>query len=104
MNFVGRVLRRSALAFSLLFLSQGLAWADSELGSIVEGQVNLGKRTFALPPGKWKVINESEFAATSGVNPVGRIKQQYLVQTDAENKFVAAVNIRTTTNTAFTTG
>jgi hypothetical protein len=66
--------------------------------------LNLAKRTFALPPGKWTVVNSDEYTANSGVNRTGRIKQQYLVQTDAENRFVAGANVRTTTSSASVTG
>ena len=92
----------------LMFVSAlgmiGNVYADAEIGAVVENQLNLSKRAFALPPGKWTVVNSDEFTATVGVSNTGRIKQQYLVQMDAENRFVAAVNIRTTINSATTNG
>jgi hypothetical protein len=85
---------------TLTFTVLGNANADAEIGAVVEGQLNLAKRSFALPPGKWTVVSSDEYTASAGVNRTGRIKQQYLVQTDAENRFVAGANVRTTTNSA----
>lgn len=73
------------------------AQADAEIGSVVEGQLVLGKRSFALPPGKWTVVNSTENITTiEGRQEGGRTKGQYLVLTDADNRFIAAANIRTT--------
>lgn len=92
--------KRSLLLFAAAITLNVCAFADDEIGAIVEGQINLGKRTFALPPGKWTIISEAESAATLGVSSVGRIKAQHLSQVDSENRLVATLNLRTTTSSA----
>lgn len=86
------------LAALFVFIAVTPAQADADVGSVIDGQLVLGKRVFALPPGRWIVVNSAE--STVGLIESGArgasTKSQYLVQVDAENRFIAAVNIRTT--------
>jgi hypothetical protein len=90
----------SVLLLCLPFAVMGTAQADAEMASPVEGQLLLGKRSFALPPGQWHVVDGSEntIQFSRGGGQGGNVKSSYLVQHDAQNRFVAAVGIRTTVN------
>lgn len=73
------------------------ALADVEQGAKVSGQLTLGKRSFALPPGDWLVISseDSKVSFASGASG-SDTKRQYLVQVDATNAFKAAMLLTTT--------
>lgn len=85
------------ITFAGLLLACALtAFADAEIGETVESPLVLGKRSIALPPGKWVVVNSTEArAGTDGIAIGAANKGQYLVQLDAQNRLVAAANIRT---------
>jgi hypothetical protein len=76
-----------------------LAMADATVGEEIAGQLQLGKRNFALPPGKWVVVasRDSQSKTDSTLNGAGN-KTQYLVQRDADGRFVAATSIGASLN------
>ncbi|MGH8804508.1 MAG: hypothetical protein ACREXN_07175 [Polaromonas sp.] len=95
MKFLQNLMR--SLIATVTLLSAIPAQADADIGSVVEGQLVLGKRTFALPPGRWVVVNSSETTTSLDNGTRGAIsKAQYLVLTDADNKLIAAASIRST--------
>jgi hypothetical protein len=85
----------------VLVIAAGLiqsAYADASIGDEVSESLTLGKRTFALPPGKWIVVaeNANVVSINQGQGAGGTIKSQYLAQLDASNVLVAAISFRTT--------
>lgn len=86
------------LLFGLTIALSGFAFADSKVGDEVTGQLQIGERTFALPPGKWAVVAEAETGLSTAIgNSVStQNKRQYLVLKDTEGKFLAAALIGTT--------
>lgn len=87
--------------FCAVVMAAGLiqsVFADANIGDEVSGSLTLGKRTFALPPGKWIVVAEN-VAVTKmeqGQGAGGAIKSQYVAQLDAANALVSAISFRTT--------
>jgi hypothetical protein len=83
-----------SLIIGFCIFSSSLAIADAKVGDEITGQLQLGKRNFALPPGKWLVVasRDSQSTLDSGSNGANN-KTQYLVQRDADGRFVAATNI-----------
>jgi hypothetical protein len=80
------------------FAMLGNAHAEAEMGSPVEGQLVLGKRSFALPPGQWHIVDTSgsNTKISMGGGDGGAVRNGYLVQYDAQKRFVAAMVIRAT--------
>jgi hypothetical protein len=92
-----KLFKTFVVSATLLLLAE-FCWADTAVGEEAIGSIALGKRSIALPPGKWTVIAESVAdARLDGVSRGGGgIKSQYLLQTDAQKNFVAGINVRTT--------
>jgi hypothetical protein len=88
---------KKILLLILLVCISSISLADSNIGDVVTTQLRLGKRSFALPPGKWIVIAERENRSSiDGGGNGAKIKNQYLVQQDESGKFIASARIGTT--------
>lgn len=86
-----------SFVFSLTLALSGAVLADSKVGDEVIGQLQIGKRSFALPPGKWTVVAERESRGGQVNESVStNDKTQYLVQIDGQSKFVSAATFSTT--------
>ncbi len=86
-----------SFVFSLALALSGAVLADSKVGDEVTGQLQIGKRSFALPPGKWTVVAERESRGGQVNESVStNDKTQYLVQIDGQSKFVSAATFSTT--------
>jgi hypothetical protein len=73
------------------------ATADVEQGAKVSGQLTLGKRSFALPPGDWIVVSSADAKVSFNNGASGSdTKRQYLVQVDDKNTLKAAMLLNTT--------
>jgi hypothetical protein len=90
-------MNKTLLALSALILLQMPLHAQLAAGTVVSGSATIGAREFALPPGTWKVVATSDQSTTiGGVDRNGSSRSIYLVQTDQNNRFVAAMTIHTT--------
>jgi hypothetical protein len=89
-------MKRLLVTFILSFAAMSFA-QETKVGEDVSGQITVGKAIFALPPGKWHVVAERiDRTNLTGGGIGGEVKQNYLVQRDAENRFLAALFIRAT--------
>lgn len=83
---------------SLLLLSFSVVSVlaqDAKVGETVSGRLSIGKRDFALPPGKWVVVADTTSRNTIDSGSLGaNAKQQFLVQLDDNNRFVAGIFVR----------
>ena len=79
----------------------GVVWAQDMPAedSSIAGALMLGRSTFALPPGQWKVVSNS-YSKVNSTTSVGfqgaDVATVYLVQVDADNTFVASMQHRAT--------
>lgn len=83
--------------FTLLFsLSGQILGQDLPAeGSTAKGSLALGRSTFALPPGEWKVAaTGSGSLALSSQQQGATFLQIYLVQSDSQGKFMASLFYR----------
>lgn len=83
---------------ALLFLIGGHAIAQDlpAEGSTVKGTLIIGRSTFALPPGEWKVVATGSGSVTLDSQKNGAVTGQvYLVQSDSQGKFIASMLHRT---------
>ena len=82
----------SIALLTFLFAGQVIAQDVPAEGSIVNGNLQIGRSTFALPPGEWKVVATALADTTVGGVPggvgTGRV---YMVQLDADGRFVASL-------------
>jgi hypothetical protein len=68
-------------------------------GTVIKGALQIGSRSFALPPGDWTVVAVSEGPVTmDGVDKRGTFSRVHVVQLDPGNHFVAAILYQTTTS------
>lgn len=68
-------------------------------GTVIRGSLQIGSRSFALPPGDWTVLASDEAPLTvDGVSRRGTYRRVYVAQIDASNHFVAAILYRATTS------
>lgn len=90
--------RNFKITFALLIAvtASAVVAVDADIGATVEGQLVLGKRSFALPPGRWTVINSVYGNVTQGQSAAAATKRQYLVQIDEQNRLVATASVITT--------
>jgi len=89
--------RAIALMASVHALCLGtVAWAQDvpSEGSSIAGTLRIGRSTFALPPGEWKVVSSGSGSVTY-TDKVGGAGAEtasvYLMQVDADSTFVASM-------------
>jgi hypothetical protein len=80
-----------------IYASHGsLAWAQDAPaeGTSIAGALTLGRSTFALPPGEWKVVSSGS-SKVNYIDKVGSLGADtaavYLVQVDTDGTFVASM-------------
>lgn len=81
-----------------LFATTSAAQAQVPEGTVIKGALQIGSRSFALPPGDWTVLASDDPALTiDGVAKRGTYRRVYVAQIDPGNRFVAAILYRATT-------
>lgn len=83
--------------FAMLFLLGGPATAQNlpAEGTTVKGSLAIGRSTFALPPGEWKVAATGASNVTIPTQVLGAaVHQVQLVQLDPSGNFVASTYLR----------
>jgi hypothetical protein len=95
-----KLIAAAVAAAWLLAEGPGLA-AEPAVGEAVTSALEVGKLRVALPPGKWNVVAEHTGKATSsdGIPNGAMYKGFYLVQFDAEKRFIGSFYARATTET-----
>ena len=88
---------RCLFLWTFLFSLSGQAMAQDlpAEGSTAKGVLVIGRSTFALPPGEWKVVATGSGNVTVGQQNGAATGQAYLVQSDPQGKFMAAASFRT---------
>ena len=90
---------------ALLFGGQAIAQDVPAEGSTVKGTLVIGRSTFPLPPGEWKVAATSVGNVTlDGIRKGSSTASTYLVQQDANGTFVAALFHRVPLSSSNTSG
>ena len=85
----------SLLALLLLLGGPATAQDMPAEGSTVKGSLAIGRSTFALPQGEWKVAATGSGSVTTTLQQIGGATAQvYLVQSDPQGKFIAAMFLR----------
>jgi hypothetical protein len=84
---------------ALLFLLGGPATAQDlpAEGATAKGALVIGRSTFALPPGEWKVVASGSGGNVTNLGTQGStaaVHQVQLVQLDASRNFVASIFLR----------
>jgi hypothetical protein len=101
------VAMRHALVFALLLLIGWPAAAQNAPleGSTVSGTVALGRSTFALPPGEWKVAGtRSDNVVIDGIRQGAGVASVYLIQQDADGVMIAALFFQVPLSTSNVSG
>jgi hypothetical protein len=93
-------MRKVLLGLCCLWLfATSAAEAQVPEGTVIKGALQIGSRSFALPPGDWTVVAVSEAPVTmDGVDKRGTFSRVYVAQIDPSSHFVAAILYQATTS------
>lgn len=78
--------------FSMLLCTHSSAQEVPVEGSVIKGNLIIGRSTFALPPGDWKVVLTSTETVSINNLPAGASSASvYLVQQDTDGAYIASI-------------
>ena len=95
-----RLIAAAFAAACMMAAAPGLADEPAK-GEAVSSALEIGKLRIALPPGKWNVVavHTGKAASSDGIPNGANYKGFYLVQFDADRRFVGSFYARATTET-----